>query len=138
MTARDPASRPHDGSRTRVKARVAFPTLEEQEAIPTPTRRFTVWETTSGLPDDSREEDERREERRPRDLRGRVKAARATVARAPGLAEILACDWRKAAHFYARFGITETRFRQGVVEGSRCEVSPVGEETPPPARAIPP
>ena len=118
VTARDPASRPHDGSRTRVKARVAFPTLEEQEEIPTPTRRFTVWETTSGLPDDSREEDERREERRLRDLRGRVKRARAVAASTPGLAETLAGNWRKAASFYARCGITEQMFRSGLPSDS--------------------
>jgi hypothetical protein len=29
------------------------------------------------------------------------------VAKTPGLAEILANDWKKAARFYARFGITE-------------------------------
>ena len=37
--------------------------MEEPEEFPTPTRRFMVWETTSGLPDDSREEDEREAER---------------------------------------------------------------------------
>ncbi len=32
----------------------------------------------------------------------------------PGMAETLARDWRKAAWFYARFGITEARFRTGI------------------------
>ena len=32
----------------------------------------------------------------------------------PGLNDILACDWQKAARFYARFGINETLFRNGV------------------------
>jgi hypothetical protein len=32
----------------------------------------------------------------------------------PGTAETLARDWRKAAWFYARFGITEGQFRKGV------------------------
>jgi hypothetical protein len=73
-----------------------------------------VWETTSGLPDDSREEDERREARRLRDLRGRVKAARALVSRTPGLAAILAEDWRRAAMFNARFGLTAPQLVQGV------------------------
>ena len=73
--------------------------VEEPEEFPTPTRRFTVWETTSGLPDDSREEDEKEGERRLRDLRGRVKTARAVVARTPGLAETLAGDWWKAGRF---------------------------------------
>ena len=35
------------------------------------------------------------------------------VATHPGLAEALARDWRKAAWFYARFGITEAQFRVG-------------------------
>jgi hypothetical protein len=69
---------------------------------------------TTGFPDDSREEDERMAERRLRDLRSRVKMARAVVSTTPGLAEILARDWRRAARFYARFGITEAMFRHGV------------------------
>ena len=73
-----------------------------------------MWETTSGLPDDSREEDERQEERWLRDLRGRVKAARALVSCTLGLAEKLARDWRKAARFYDRFGVTESQFLHGV------------------------
>ncbi len=36
------------------------------------------------------------------------------MSRTPGLAEIIASDWRKAARFYARFGITETQFWYGV------------------------
>ena len=108
--------RVHDGSRTRAEARVAIPSLEEPEEIPTPTRRFTVWETTSGLANDSREEDERQEERRLRDLRGRVKRARAVVAGTPGLAEVLAGDWRRTALFYARLGVTEEMFRRGVAD----------------------
>jgi hypothetical protein len=110
----DTTRRPHDGSRTRVEARVAFPSLEEAEEIPAPSRRFTTFEITSGLPEDSREENERSEERRIRDLRGRVKAVRAVVATIPGLAEILENDRQKAARFYARFGITEKMFREGV------------------------
>ena len=110
----DPPRRPHDGSRTRVEARVAFPSLEEEDEVATSTRRFSVMETTSGLPDDFREEDERAAERHLRDLRGRVKSARAVVAGTPGLTEALAKDWRKAARFYARFGITEEMFRQEV------------------------
>jgi hypothetical protein len=69
---------------------------------------------TSGLPDDSREEDERQVARRLRDVRSRVKAARAVVSTTPGLAETLQGDWRKAALFYARFGIMQAEFRQGV------------------------
>ena len=80
----------------------------------TRTRRFSLLEITSGLSDDSREEDEREEERRLRDLRGRVKAAREVVATTPGLAEILRGDWKRAAKFYARYGITEGILRNGV------------------------
>ena len=58
----------------------------------TPGRRFSLLEVTSGLPDDSREEDEREEARRLRDLRDRVRAARAMVATAPGLAGLLKRD----------------------------------------------
>jgi hypothetical protein len=87
---------------------------EDAEEIATETRRFSVFETTSGLPDDSLEEDERQEERRIRELRARAKRARAVVATTPGLAETLACDWQNAARFYVRMGITEALFRQGV------------------------
>ena len=114
VPTRDTARRPHDESRTRVEARVAFPSVEEEDEIPTPTRRFTIRETTSGLPDDSREEDERQAERRVRILRGRVKAARAVVSGTPGLAETLAGDWKRAAGFYVRFGITRSQFCYGV------------------------
>ena len=106
--------RVHDGSRTRAERRIAFQSLEESDEIPTLTRRFGLPEITSGLPDDSRVADQQESERRIRDLRGRVKAARAVVSRTPGLAETLAGDWRKAASFYARFGVTEATFRRGV------------------------
>jgi hypothetical protein len=71
-------------------------------------------ETTSGLPDDSREADEKQAERRLRELRARVKVARSVVSTTPGLAETLAANWQKAKRFYARFGITEGQFRRGV------------------------
>ena len=71
------------------------------------TRRFSLLEITSGLPDDSREAEEREAERRLRELRGRVRATRAVIAGSPGLSERLAGDWRMAARFYARFGVTE-------------------------------
>jgi hypothetical protein len=118
---RDPDCRPHDFSRTRVEARIAFASLDEPEEIVTPTRRFTAWETTSGLPDDSREEDERAEERRLRDLRARVKHARAVLSANPGLAETLPRDWKAAAIFYARAGVTESTLRYGVPGTTRVE-----------------
>lgn len=119
VPARDPSRRPHDGSRTRVEARIGFPEPgEESDEIPTPTRRFTVMETTSGWPDDSREADEKEAERRLRDLRGRVKHARALVGCTLGLAEVLGKDPRRAAMFYSRFGVTETQFRRGVLTGT--------------------
>jgi hypothetical protein len=106
-----------DYSRTRFESRVAFggpDEGEDAEEVATPTRQFSLLEITSGLPDDSREADERAEERHLRDLRGRVKRARAAMAVTPGLREILDSDWRRAARFYARFGITEAMFRNGV------------------------
>jgi hypothetical protein len=43
-----------------------------------------------------------------------VKVARAAVATTSGLMKTLARDWRRAARFYARFGITEWALRRGV------------------------
>ena len=122
---RDGTRHARDGSRTCFESRIAIPSAEEPEEFPTPTRRFTVWETTSGLPDDCREEDDRAEARHFRDLRGRVKRARTVVAGTPGLAETLAGDWRKAAGFYSRFGVTEAIFRNGVPKVEETESSPI-------------
>jgi hypothetical protein len=112
---------PHSVSGTRAETWIAIRSPGEPEEFPTPTRRFTLWETTSGLPDDSREEDERGEERQLRDPRGRVKAARAIVSATPGLAEAIRADWTRAAVLYAPFGTTETIFRCGVRNGSPTE-----------------
>jgi hypothetical protein len=87
---------------------------EDSEELATPTQSFRAGEVTSVLPDDSREEDERAEKRKLRGLRARVKVARAVVATTPRLAEALASDWRKAARFYARFGVAQTTLRHGV------------------------
>lgn len=87
---------------------------EDAEEIPTPTRRFSLFDITSGLPDDSREAEERGAERRLRDLRGRVKAARAVIAGTPGLTETLKSDWQRAVRFYARFRVTEGLMRHGI------------------------
>jgi len=116
LARRDSLRRLHDSSRTRFESHLAFGGADEEEAeeIVTPTRQFSIRDTTSGLPDDSREEDERTEDRRLRDLRARVKAARALVSRTPGLEDTIASDWKKAARFYAHFGITETMFLAGV------------------------
>jgi hypothetical protein len=108
-------SRPHDGRATRAEARVALRDVDEDaEEFPSATRTFSVWDVTSGLLDDSREADERAAARALRDLLARVKAARAVVSTTPGLAAILASDWRKAARFYARFDVTEATFQCGV------------------------
>ncbi len=64
--------------------------------------------------DDSREADERAEARRLCELRARVKAARVLVETTPAAAEAVRRDWRKAAQFYAQFGITESMLRYGV------------------------
>jgi hypothetical protein len=76
--------------------------------------RFTVWDVTSGLPDNSREAEELGAKRRPRELRGRVKAARAALSAQPEAQEALRADWRREAAFFARFGITQEQFRHGV------------------------
>ena len=107
--------RVHDGSRTHFESRTAFTESADcEEESPTPTRRFSLLEITSGLSDDSREEDERVAARRLLDLRGRVKAARAAISATPGAEEVLHRDWVKAARFYLRFQITEAQFRNGV------------------------
>jgi hypothetical protein len=112
--AGEPRGSPRDGSRTRAEARTAYREGgEDGEEVPIHSR-FTVWDTTSGLPDDSREADERAAERRLRDLRGRVKAARAALAAAPGAAEAMGADWRKEAAFLACLGISQAQFRNGV------------------------
>ena len=104
-----------DGARTCLESRIALPDDDsDAEEIATPTRRFSLLEITTGLPDDSREADERAAERRLRELRARVRATRAVVATTPGLAETLHLDWRKTARFYAGFGITDALFRLGV------------------------
>jgi len=107
-SACDPTPRPRDGSRTHAKARTVY--REDEPA----SSRFSERDVTSGLSDDSREEDERQAERRLRDLRGRVKLARAVVSNKPGLADVLATNWQRAAMFYTRFEITEAEFRHGV------------------------
>ena len=138
MPTRDPARRAHDGSRTRVEARVVYPgPCEEPDEIATPGRRFSLLEITSGLPDDWREADEREAERRLRDLRGRVKRARAVVASTPRLAEQLAKDWKKAAGFFARLGIAEGMLRHGVAV-KPAESPELEAEGPPPHRSIQP
>ncbi len=125
---RPPTTRrpPRDGSRTRAEALQALPGAdqhEEDEDAPV-SRRFTLLDITSGLPDDSREADERAAARPLRDLRTRVKAARAVVATHPGMAETLRREWRKAAWFYARLGITEEQLRSGTPFDS----TPIGGE----------
>ncbi len=119
-----PRPRFGDFSRTRFESRVAFGGPDEnegeaaEEIVETPTRRFSLLEITSGLPDDSREADERAAERMLRDRRGRVKAARAAISATPGAEEVLRQDWMKAVRFYVRFGITEGQFRQGIPSGT--------------------
>jgi hypothetical protein len=111
----EPAHRPQAGSRARVESRLAFPGADEDaEEIATPTRRFSVHEITSGLPDDSRGAGARVAERQFCETRARVKEARAVVAGTPGVAGSLKGDWQRAAMFYARFGITEVMFLRGV------------------------
>lgn len=66
-----------------------------------------------------------------RDLRGRAKVARAVIARTPALPETLARDWRRAARFYARYGVTEGLVRHGVPAGdSECRNLTEGARSP--------
>jgi hypothetical protein len=44
------------------------------------------------------------------------------VATTPGFAENLHRDWREAAHFYGRYGITEEMRRFGVPDLAREDV----------------
>jgi hypothetical protein len=112
------SSRVCDGPRTPFESRVSFRDPDEDaEEIATPTRRFSLLEITSGLPDDPREADEQAAERRLRELRGRVKTARAAISTTPGAEEVLRQDLVKAAHFYARFWLSGTMFRCGVPVG---------------------
>jgi hypothetical protein len=117
--------------RSRAEARTAYREGDEDDEEVPVYSRFTTWDTTSGLPDDSREADERAAERRLRDLRGRVKAARAARARAAGKLDAMRTDWRREAGFLAHFGITQAQFRNGVAapEGSAESVRPVEVET---------
>jgi hypothetical protein len=116
QSAWEPRGPSRDGSRTRAEARTAYREGDEEgEGVPIPFR-FTIWDTTSGLPDDSREADERAAERRLRDHRGRVKAARAAISTTPGAEQAMRADWLREAAFYARFGITKARLRDGVAK----------------------
>jgi hypothetical protein len=108
--SRGPATRSYtrprfgDCSRTRFEARVAFGSPDEEE-IATSTREFHLLEITSVLPDDPLGVDERAASRQLGELCVHVKTAPAVVATTPGPAETLQRDWRKAARFYAIFGI---------------------------------
>jgi hypothetical protein len=132
---RFPSPRFGDYSRTRFESRVAFGGSDEGEdpdEVATQARQFSLREITSGLPDDSREADEKQAERQLRGLRARVKAARAAVSTSPRLAEILQRDWRKSAQFYAKFGITEALFQNGVRVAPGDEPDNPATESPPP------
>jgi hypothetical protein len=112
-SAGEPRGRFRNGSRTRAEARTAYREDEEEgEDVPIHSR-FTVWDTTSGLPDDSREADERVAARRLFDLRGRIKAARAALSAVPSAAESMRVDWTRESAFYARFGISQYHLRNG-------------------------
>lgn len=99
------------GTRTHAEARTAYSAEEMESGVA--HSRFSEWDITSDLPNDSWEAEEQAAERRLRELRGCVKAARALVVTTPGLADVLQRDWQKAARFYARFEITEGQFRWG-------------------------
>lgn len=118
---RDPTSRSGDFSRTRTQANVVYRGLDEEtREIATPTRTFSLLDTTSGLQDDSFEADERARERRLRDLRGHVKATRAAITAVPGCLGVIAGGWWKAFAFFARWGGTESQFRHSVADSCRA------------------
>jgi len=112
--AGEPRGPPREGSRTRAEARTTYRENPDEDPERPIHPRFTFWDTTSGIPDDSREADELAATRRLRALRERVKAARAALSSCPGAAEALRTDWRREAAFYARFGIRQDQFRNGV------------------------
>lgn len=58
-----------------------------------------------------------------------MRATRAILALAPGLEEVLATDWRKAARFYARFGVTEVMLRHGVQASGGVLSGPIEDAT---------
>ena len=67
---------------------------------------------------------------RTRGARNRVKEARAAISGTPGAEETLRRDWAKAAHFYARFGVTQAQFRHGVQSWDNpSEDDPLGNRT---------
>ena len=110
--------RPRDYSRSRAEARSFYrpddevePDVDAEDS--STTRRFTAWETTSGLPDDSREADELRAERALRETRARVKAARALASNHPDLARALSEGSHRTSWFLARWGVSGEQFRGG-------------------------
>lgn len=134
-TAGGPPGTTRDGSRTRAEARTAYREDTDEEPERTIHPRFSIWDTTSGLPDDSREAEERAAERRLRDLRGRVKAARAALSRIPGASDAMRADWRREAAFYARFGITLGQFRYGEGTNGIAQIEGLSEGPVLPTRA---
>jgi hypothetical protein len=106
-----------DYSRTRFESRILFPDQGDGDEG-WDSRRFSLLDVTSGLPEDSREAEERDAARRLADLRGRVKRARAVIARTPGLFELLAASPEKTVLFCARSGITERMLLRGVESDS--------------------
>jgi len=128
-------------SRTSFESRIAFADPDEEpDDIAVQGCRFSLYEITSGLPDDSRDADDRAEGRRLRDLRGRVKAARGLVSITPGLVETLRGDWQKAARFYAKSGVTEAQFHYGIPTYDETEnpvIQPSQTPTPQPVSRLP-
>jgi hypothetical protein len=70
------------------------------------------------LPVDHRERVGRRAGRSPSRSACHRESRPAQVATTPGMAETLSRDWRKAAWFYARYGVTEGQFCRGIPVGT--------------------
>ena len=98
--------------RTRFGSRVAFDGSDENEGadevIAAHSRKFSLLEIASGLPDASREADERSADRRLRGTRGRLKATGAEISTTSGAGVVLRQDWIRAARFYASHGVADT------------------------------
>ncbi len=122
--------RPRDYSRSRAESHALYrvepdpedgdtsESLDLDTVDGTRVRRYTAWEMTSGLADDSREADERRAERALRDLRARGKAARSAPSRLPEGCAAMATDPRLSARLCRGDRTAEVQRLEGARVGS--------------------
>ena len=100
------AAASRDARRTRSEAHSAFraPLVGGEDGMD--DRRYTVLDTTSGLPDDSRDEDQHARAVIEHQRQGRVAAAQEALKARPEARELVMRDQTKQRLFCARFGIT--------------------------------